>query len=48
VPGTSPDPAIKDYIPARETIAAAQQARLSVGAYIDKTFAQPGATPQTV
>ncbi len=48
VPGTSPDPAIKDYIPARKTIAAAQKAGLSVGAYIDRTFAQPGATPQTV
>jgi hypothetical protein len=29
VPGTSPDPAIKDYIPARKTIAAAQKAGLS-------------------
>jgi len=48
VPGTSPDPAIKDYIPARKTIAASQRAGLSVGAYIDRTFAQPGATPQTV
>jgi hypothetical protein len=28
VPGTPPDPAIKDYIPARETIAAAQQVQL--------------------
>ena len=48
VSGTSPDPAIKDYIPARKTIAAAQKAGLSVGAYIDKTFAEPGATLQTV
>lgn len=48
VPGTSPDPAIKDFLPARKTIAAAQKAGLPVGAYIDRTFAQPGATPQTV
>ena len=48
MPGTSPDPTIKDYIPARKTLAAAQKAGLSVGAYIDRTFAQPGATPQTV
>ena len=32
VPGTSPDPVIKDYIPARKTIAAAQKVGLSVGA----------------
>ena len=31
VPGTSPDPAIKKYIPARKTIAAAQKAGLPVG-----------------
>ena len=43
VPGTSPDPAIKDYIPARKTIAAAQKAGLSVGAYIDRTGLRSGA-----
>ena len=48
VPGNSPDPAIKDFLPARKTIAAAQKAGLPLGAYIDRTFAQPGATPQTV
>ncbi len=48
VSGTSPDPAIQDYIPARKTIAAAQKAGLPLGAYIDQTFAEPGTTPSTV
>lgn len=48
VSGTSPDPAIKDFIPARKTMAAAQKAGLPLGAYIDRTFAQPGATPDAV
>jgi SAM-dependent methyltransferase len=48
VSGTSPDPAIKDYIPARKTIAAAQKAGLPLGAYMDMTFAKPGATPELV
>jgi SAM-dependent methyltransferase len=48
VPGNSPDPAIKDFLAARKTIAAAQKAGLPLGAYIDKSFAQPGATPQAV
>lgn len=48
VSGTSPDPAIKDFIPARKTMAAAQQAGLPLSAYIDRTFAQPGATPDAV
>lgn len=48
VSGTSPDPAIQDFISARKTLAAAQQAGLSVGAYIDRTYAEPGATPDTV
>lgn len=48
VSGSSPDPAIQDFIPARKTIAAAQKAGLSVGAYIDQTFAEPGTTPNTV
>jgi SAM-dependent methyltransferase len=46
--GTSADPAVKDFISARKTIAAAQKAGLSVGAYIDRTFAVPGATRDTV
>jgi len=45
VNGISPDPAIRDFIPARKTIAAAD---LSVSAYIDRTFAEPGTTPNTV
>jgi hypothetical protein len=48
VSGTSPDPAVKNFIPARKTIAAAQKAGLPVGAYVDKTFAEPGAAPSTV
>lgn len=48
VPRSSPDPAIKDFISARKTIAAAQKAGLTVGAYIDMVFAKPGATAETV
>jgi phospholipid N-methyltransferase len=48
VSGSSPDPAIQDFIPARKTIAAAQKAGLPVGTYIDQTFAEPGTTPNTV
>jgi hypothetical protein len=48
VPGSSPDPAIQDFIPARKTIAAARKAGLPLGAYIDRTFAEPGTTPNTV
>lgn len=48
VSGTSPDPAIQDFLSARKTLAAAQRAGLSVGTYIDRTFAEPGTTPDTV
>jgi hypothetical protein len=48
VPGTSPDPAVQDFISARKTIAAAQKAGLSLSAYIDRTYAEPGTTPNTV
>ena len=48
VSGTSADPAIKDFLPARKTIAAAENAGLPLGEYIDKTFAQPGATSETI
>jgi len=48
IPGTSPDPAIKGYIPARKTVAAARAAGLSVSAYIDKVHVQPGATALVV
>ena len=44
IPGTSPDPAVKTFLRARKTIAAARSAGLSVSAYIDKTHVQPGAT----
>jgi phospholipid N-methyltransferase len=48
VSGGSADSAIKDFIPARKTIAAAKNAGLPIGDYIDRTYVQPGATPQTV
>jgi phospholipid N-methyltransferase len=48
VPGHSADPAVESFIPARKTIAAAQKSGLSVGSYIDRTFAEPGATSDTV
>jgi SAM-dependent methyltransferase len=48
ITGTSPDPAVKTFIPARKTIAAARSAGLSVSAYIDKTHVEPGATPAVV
>jgi SAM-dependent methyltransferase len=48
VRGTSPDPAVKDYIPARKTISAARKAGLSLGAYMDQVHAVPGATPDLV
>lgn len=42
------NPAVKTFIPARETLAAARRSGLSVGDYIDKTFAEPGVTAATV
>jgi phospholipid N-methyltransferase len=48
VPGRSPDPAIRTFISARKTIAAAHQAGMPLASYIDQTFAEPGATPATV
>jgi SAM-dependent methyltransferase len=42
------DPAVKTFIPAQKTIAAAKKSGLSVGDYIDKTFAEPGVTEETV
>jgi SAM-dependent methyltransferase len=48
VPGTSADPAIKDFLPARKIMAAARKAGLPLGAYMDQTFAKPGATPELV
>jgi hypothetical protein len=46
--GTSTDPAIRTFIPARKTISAAQKAGLPVGTYIDQVHATPGATPDAV
>lgn len=46
--GTSADPAIRTYIPARKTISAAQKAGLPIGSYLDKRYAAPGATPDAV
>jgi SAM-dependent methyltransferase len=48
ISGRSADPAIKSFLPARKTIAAAQRAGLEVGAYIDQVFAEPGASPALV
>jgi SAM-dependent methyltransferase len=48
IPGTSPDPAIKKFLPARKTVAAARAAGLSVSSYIDKIHVQPGATALVV
>ncbi len=48
VPGFSTDPAMKSFIPARKTIAAARKAGLSLGEYIDQNFAEPGATQDAV
>jgi SAM-dependent methyltransferase len=45
---TSSDPVIHYWRPARKTIAAAQKAGLPLGTYLDKRFAKPGATPDTV
>jgi len=42
------NPAVKTFIPAQETLAAAKHSGLSVGDYIDKTFAEPGVTTATV
>jgi hypothetical protein len=39
---------VKTFIPAQKTLAAAKQSGLSVGDYIDKTFAEPGVTAATV
>lgn len=48
VSGYSADPAIKSFIPARRTMTEARNAGLSIGAYIDHTYAKPGATPELV
>lgn len=48
VRGFSTDPAIRTFISARKTIAGARREGLSVGAYIDKYNAEPGATQAAV
>jgi SAM-dependent methyltransferase len=48
ISGTSTDPAVKTFLPARKTIAAARAEGLSVSAYIDKIHVQPGATAAVV
>jgi SAM-dependent methyltransferase len=44
----STDPAIKDFLPAKKTIAAAKQAGLSVGDFLDRYSAEPNATADAV
>ncbi len=44
----STDPAVKNFLSARKTLAAARRSALSVGDYIDQTFAEPGTTAATV
>jgi SAM-dependent methyltransferase len=48
VSGYSTDWAIKSFLPAKKTIAAARASGLSIGAYIDQAFVEPGATPKLV
>lgn len=48
VAGTSADPAIASFLPARKTHAAARKAGLSVGDYLDRTYARPGTTADAV
>lgn len=48
VSGRSSDPAIKSFLSARKTLAAARRAGLPVGDYIDQVHAEPGATPDLV
>jgi SAM-dependent methyltransferase len=48
ISGSSADPAVKDFIPARKTIAAALKAGLPVGTYIDQTYAKPDTARDTV
>jgi SAM-dependent methyltransferase len=48
VAGTSTDPAVKTFIPARNTIAAAKRAGLPLGTYIDNRWVEPGATGKVV
>jgi SAM-dependent methyltransferase len=44
----SADPAVKNYLPAKKTIAAARRAGLGLCDYIEKTNSEAGATQRTV
>ena len=48
VRGRSTDPAIKSFISAKETVAAARSAGLSVGDYLDQNHAEAGTTAASV
>lgn len=48
VRGRTTDPAIKAFLPAKKTIAAARRAGLSVGDYIDQKHAEAGTTAASV
>jgi hypothetical protein len=44
----SAEGAVHAFLPARKTMAAARHAGLSLGDYLDQTYAEPGATARTV
>ncbi len=46
--GRTTDPAIKSFLPAKKTIAAARRAGLSVGDYIDQNYAETRTTAASV
>jgi SAM-dependent methyltransferase len=48
IPGRSTNPAVRKYRSARQTMANARKAGLSVSAWIDQTYAEPGATQALV
>jgi SAM-dependent methyltransferase len=48
VRGSTDDPAVRPFLSARKTMAAAKRAGLSLCDYIDLYSAEPGATPATV
>ena len=48
IPGKSTAPGVRPYRSARHTMAEARKADLSVSAWIDQTYAEPGATPALV
>lgn len=48
IPGKSTDPGVRPYRSVRHTMAEARKADLSVSAWIDQTYAEPGATSALV